>query len=205
MTVAYANNGKGLRYLCARLALDYAEPRCQTLCGPPLEELVAELVLAALAPAALELSLSAAADLESERQALHHHWQQRLERAEYEAQRAARQYQAVEPEHRLVTRTLEQQWEAALREQQRLQEESARFRVSTPLPLSTEERERIRSLAADIPALWHALTTTPMERQAIVRQLVEQVVETVEGQTEKVDVHIRWAGGHQTHARVTCA
>ena len=75
--------------------------------GPP--------VLRALEPAALELSLKAVEDIDRERERLHRHWEQQLERARYEAERAERQYQAVEPENRLVARTLERRWEEALR------------------------------------------------------------------------------------------
>ena len=70
-------------------------------------------VLLALEPAALEISLKAIEDVQRERQRLNRHWEQRLERASYDVQRAERQYQAVEPENRLVARSLEQQWEAA--------------------------------------------------------------------------------------------
>jgi hypothetical protein len=139
--------------------------------------------------------LAAAADLEQERQRLHQHWRQQLERARYQTERAARQYQAVEPENRLVARQLERQWEQALQEQQRLEEEYARFARTQPKELSTEEQEQIRSLARDVPGLWQAPTTTPGERQRIVRLLIEQVDVTVRGASDRVAVAIRWVGG----------
>ena len=95
-------------------ALDYAEPRCQSLAGGALDELVAGQVLSALEPAALELSLRAVADAERERGRSAHQWEQRLERARHDAERAARQYHAAEPENRLVARELERRWEQAL-------------------------------------------------------------------------------------------
>src|SRR5438132_9418687 len=101
-----------------------------TCCGlgaAALDDLVGQQVLRALEPAALELSLQAMQQVQQERQRLHSHWQQRLERARYEAQRAERQYQAVEPENRLVARTLEQRWEESLRTQRALQEQYERF------------------------------------------------------------------------------
>jgi hypothetical protein len=161
--------------------------------------LVAAQVLAALEPAALELSLAAADDLEQERARLHRHWQQQVERARYQAERAQRQYDAAEPENRLVVRELERRWEEALQEQQRLEEEYARFRRHQPAGLSACEREQIRALARDLPALWQALTTTPADRQRIVRLLIAEVVVTVRGQSEGVDVIIHWAGGCTTH------
>jgi len=112
MMAMYTNNGTGLRYVCSRAAAAYGAPLCQSCVGRPLDTLVARLVLQALEPAALELSLQVAADVEVERQRLQQQWHQRLERVRYDAERACRQYNAVEPENRLVARTLERQWEA---------------------------------------------------------------------------------------------
>ena len=125
-----------------------------------IDRLIEALVLRAVEPAALELSLRAAERVEQDRERLHRHWRQRLERAEYEADRARRQYDAVDPENRLVARELERQWEQKLAEQQRLEEDYARFRHEQPRHLTAADRERIRALAADLPALWQAATTT---------------------------------------------
>ena len=156
MMVAYSGRASRLRYSCSRAMVEYAEPLCQGLAGRVLDDLVAAQVLAVLQPAALELSLAAADDIEQERARLHQNWQQQVERAHYQAERAQRQYDAVEPENRLVVRELERRWEAALKEQRRLEEEYARFRRNQPEGLSASEREQIRSLARDMPALWQA-------------------------------------------------
>jgi len=203
MAAVYHNNGQGLRYECNRMAIDYGEARCQSLVGSVLDEFVAAQVLRALEPAALEISLKVAEDVETERAQLHQHWQQRCERAHYEVERAARQYQAVEPEHRLVARTLERQWEQALAAEAALQADYERFLAAQPATLSAEERAAIRRLAEDIPALWRASTTTAADRQAIVRQLVERVIVTVQGESEQVEVQIHWRGGHGTEAVLT--
>jgi DNA invertase Pin-like site-specific DNA recombinase len=199
MLVGYTNAGSGLRYSCVRGRVDYGEPLCQSLSGQRLDALVSAQVLSVLQPAALELHLAAAADVAQERQRLHQHWQQQLERARYEAERAARQYQAVEPENRLVARALERRWEEALAEQGRLTEEYQRFCRGQPATLSAAEQEQIRSLARDIPQLWHADTTTPAERQRLVRFLIEQIEVSVQGETDQVEVAIRWAGGFVSH------
>lgn len=201
MATQYNNSGHGLRYVCSREAVDYGGTLCQSLAGTPLDALIRDLVFVALEPAALEISLQVAADLEAERARHEAHWQQRLQRARYEAERAERQYQAVEPENRLVARTLEQRWEAALTAEAQLIGEHARFLATEPTPLSGEERARIRTLAADIPALWQAESTTDAERQAIVRQLIERVIVTVIDDSEQVAVEVQWIGGHRTRTR----
>ena len=195
LMVAYSGRANRLRYSCARATIEYAGPLCQGLAGTPLDELVARQVLAALQPAALELSLAAADDLQQERARLHRVRQQELERGRYEAERARRQYDACEPENRLVARELERRWEEALKEQRRLEEEHARFCRSQPEGVSAAEREQIRSLALDLPALWQASETTAADRQRIVRLLVEEVFVAVQGDSERVDVTIRWTGG----------
>ena len=53
----------------------------------------------------------------------------------------------------------------------------------------------IRALAADLPAVWSAPTTTPADRQRIARLLLERVVVTVDKASERVDVALHWVGG----------
>jgi len=156
---------------------------------------VAAQVLAAAEPAALEASLAAVAEVERERAELTRHWQLRLERARQEGERAARQYHACEPENRLVARTLEHRWEEALRQQQQLEEEFARWQRSAPSRLSAADRDAVRALAADLPAVWEADTTTPADRQRIARLLLERVAVTVDKGSERVDVQLHWVGG----------
>jgi DNA invertase Pin-like site-specific DNA recombinase len=195
LSVQYTNAGTGLRYSCLRDAIEYGGTPCQSLSGQRLDAFVSQQVLTVLQPAALELHLAAAADVERERQRLHRHWQQQLERARYQTDRAARHYHAVEPENRLVGRELERRWEEALREQRRLEEEYDRFARDQPATLSAAEREQIRSLAQAIPALWQAATTTPADRQRLVRFLIERIELMVRGETDQVEVTIYWTGG----------
>lgn len=195
MMVRYAGSPPRVSYVCSRRQIEYAEPFCQNLAGKVLDELITRQVLRVLEPAALELSLQAAENSQQERQRLHQHWQQRLERACYQSDRAARQYHAVEPENRLVARQLERLWEESLRDQRELEEAYHRFLQEQPPKLGTAEREAIRALASDIPALWNAASTTAADRKALVRHLVERVVVAVQGDSELVDVSVHWAGG----------
>jgi len=178
-----------------RHKVDYGEPVCQSLAGNKLDALVSEQLLAVLKPTALELSLKAADDIDQERARLHCHWRQKMERVHFDAERAARQYHAVEPENRLVARELESRWEEALVKQRQAEEEYARFEHEQPSRLSEEEKQSIRDLSRDIPALWNAETTISKERQVILRHLVDRVSVDVQGETEVVDITIHWAGG----------
>jgi hypothetical protein len=206
MTVRYQYGPGGMLrpvYVCSRDNSDYAAGQCQQLAGSCVDVHVTDLLLAAMAPAALEVSLAAAGQVEGQRTQVDRIWRQRLERAELAADRARRQYQLAEPENRLVVRQLEKDWEAALAERQRLGEEYDRFTAVRPRTLTAAEREQIRALAADLPAVWTAPTTSDADRKQLIRHLVEQVRVTVLGSSEKVDVEIIWAGGHRTAAQTT--
>ena len=206
MTVRY-QRGRGGKlhpvYVCSRDKSDYAAAQCQQLAGPCVDAHVTGLLLAAMAPAALEVSLAAAGNVEAQREQVDRIWRQRLERADFAADRARRQYQLAEPENRLVVRQLERDWEAALAERQRLGEEYDRFTAARPRTLTAAEREQIRALAADLPAVWDAPTTTDADRKQLIRHLVEQVRVTVAGTSEKVGVEVIWAGGHRNAAQIT--
>jgi hypothetical protein len=160
--------------------------------------LVVQELLRALEPAALELSLRAIENVEQERKRLHDQWRQKLERVQYEVNRAERQYHAVEPENRLVARTLEARWEEALKKQRELEEEHHRFLAKLPATLSATDRERVQALSRNVPSLWNAVSTTATDRKQIVRCLVERVVVTTDRVTEFADVTIVWKGGFTT-------
>jgi hypothetical protein len=177
--------------------------QCQQLAGSCLDGHVTGLLLDALAPAALEVSLAAAGQVEARRAQVDRIWRQRLERAEFAADRARRQYQLAEPENRLVARQLEKDWETALAELERLGEEHDRFAATRPRILTPAEREQIRALAADIPAIWHAPATTSADRKQLIRHLAGQVRVEVLGTSEQVDVEVTWAGGHTTTAQIS--
>jgi DNA invertase Pin-like site-specific DNA recombinase len=196
LVVRYGGPKPCVAYTCTRGSADYAEPLCQGLSNAgTLEELVAGQLLAAVQPAALEASLAAVAGVKQQRAELARQWQLRRERAAIEVDRAARQYQACEPENRLVARELERRWEEALRQERQLDDEYDRFLRAAPAELRDTALSSIRALAADLPAVWAAATTTPADRQRIARLLLERVVVTVDKASERVEVTLHWVGG----------
>jgi DNA invertase Pin-like site-specific DNA recombinase len=196
---------KSLRYVCQRRALDYAAPPCQSLAGAPLEQLVRDQVLEVVTPAGLELSRRAAQECQRQRAALDDQWRLRLERAALEAHRAFRQYNAVEPENRLVARTLERTWEEALLAQRSLEEEYHRFQQTQPAPLSPAERAQIEALAGDLPALWQAPTTSVVKKRQVVQLLLQRVVVWAPASSQEVRVQLHWTGGTVTEHQLSRA
>jgi DNA invertase Pin-like site-specific DNA recombinase len=201
MTVSYhdASARSAYGYTCAFYQVNYGTGgRCQHIAGAALDDYVAGQVLDAVGPAALEVSMAAAAQAEEERAMLDKLWRQRLERARYAADRARRQYQLAEPENRLVARQLEADWEAALAGTARLEADYQRFTEEQPAALTAAEQAAIQALARDLPAVWDAPSTTQADRKELLRILIEDITVAVAGDSELVDVTITWAGGHQT-------
>ena len=195
MFTTYTENGREARYVCHQMATTFGAPRCQSISAHCVDELVGAAMLNALTPSAIAVSLQVAEDIELERRRLHGQWKQRLERAAYETALARRRYESVDPTNRLVARTLERDWEAALAGEQTLGEEYQRAVAREPERLSEAEQRAVQRLADDIPALWHASSTTAQDRQAIARLMLERVVILVHGTTERADIACHWAGG----------
>jgi DNA invertase Pin-like site-specific DNA recombinase len=189
----------GPAYVCSYEKTNYGTgTTCQHISAPALDRYLTEQVLAAITPAALQVSLHAAAQAEADRAQLDLLWRQRCERARYDVERARRQYQLAEPENRLVVRQLERDWETALADADRLDRDYQRFRDTHPVTLSTADRDAITALANDLPTLWAAETTTDADRKELLRTLIEKITVAVVGDSEQVDVTIVWAGGHET-------
>ena len=201
MTVRYGNTGT-MRLVCWGEARDYGGDRCQSFAGRVLEPLVSRLVLEALSPAALELSRSVAANAERDRREQHRSWERRLERAGQEVDRIFRQYDAVEPENRMVARSIEARYEAALAERHRLDEDHRRFRASVPERLSESDWERIRSATGDIAQLWSGGGIDDSVRATVLSLMIERIVATQDGTSERIAVGVHWHGGQVTAHRM---
>ena len=204
MGVSYGRGDPHRRYECRRAQADYAEPVCQSFLAREIDRVVAAAFLEAVRPAGLEATIAALHGLEDERRSIDRQWQLRLERARYEARLAQRQYDAVDPDNRLVARELERRWEAALSEVERVEQDYGLPRRSELLPLTGAEAEEVRREAADLPALWHADTTTPVDRKRLLRLAVAEVTVTVHAATRTADIILLWSGGARTEHGASC-
>jgi DNA invertase Pin-like site-specific DNA recombinase len=201
MTTAYKAD-KRPSYYCDQYWRSALDEPCGRISAATLDDLVTREVLRALEPAALELSLRAIENVEQERRRLHDQWRQTLERVRQEVARAERHYHAVEPENRLVARTLEARWEDALKKQRQVEEDYHRFQAKLPATLSGADRQRIQSLSDSVATLWHASGTSALDRKQIVRCVVERVIVVADKATELNDVTIVWLGGITTQHHI---
>jgi hypothetical protein len=164
-----------------------------------IDQQVVEVFLGAVNPSELELSLAVVAEVERQADQVSQQWKLRLERARYEAARAERQYQAVEPENRVVARTLETRWNQKLQELLHVERELEQARSAHKLDLSEEDKRAIRALTGDLPKVFHAPTTTAAERKQLLRLLIADVVLTpVESPQRATQIRILWKTGAVT-------
>lgn len=188
------HHAEGAAYECSRRR--DGEKTCWSTMARRIDEKVVEVFLSAVIPAELELSLAVVAEVERQAAEVEKQWRLRLERARYEAARAERQYQAVEPENRVVARTLETRWNQKLQELLAVEREMEQAKRAQKLELSDEDRSAIRSLAGDLPNVFHAPTTTAAERKQLLRLLIADVVLTpLESPQRQTQIRILWKTG----------
>nr|MBN1229156.1 recombinase family protein [Anaerolineae bacterium] len=190
MTVRYQEDKTRPIYYCEAQHRRYNHPMCQAIRGQRIDARVSEILLAALQPVAIEQALTALNSVAADRSQAERHRQLQLERVQYEADLARRRYMAVEPENRLVARTLEHDWNQKLQQLEVLQRAQNRRPTPGDLPLTDQERQQVLALVQDVPALWHAPTTTPAERKQMLRFLIRDV--TLLGLETTIQIGIVW-------------
>jgi Recombinase zinc beta ribbon domain len=206
MMVGYGGpQGNTPRYLCGMARREHGPGHgCQDLGGKRLDARVLEEVFAVLEPASLAATAKALAEVDSGHRSRLKAFELTVERARYQAERARRQYDAVEPENRLVARSLERSLEEALSELRRAEGELASQRARRPSRLSEDEAAWLQSAGADLRAVFNAPSTTWRQRKQLLRALVAEVVVTVdpggraEQRSRQAAVDVVWEGGART-------
>ena len=191
MQVVYSGrDSQHITYICSHRHRRYAEPTCQRVPGQPVDNLITQVVLAALTPAQLDLSLAISQELERQQAELHRQGQLKLEAARYAVQLAQRRYEQVDPDNRLVARTLERQWEAALGQVELIEAEFAGQQSCCPLSLDANQRQQLTNLVQDLPQVWYADATSWTERKELLQLLIADV--TLTRQETDILIQIRW-------------
>jgi hypothetical protein len=185
-------------YVCNEAQQQYGDPKCQEVRGMGLDAEVERLLLEALQPDQIALALAALDELEQEYAVLSHQRELHLERLRYEAERTRRQYDVVEPENRLVARTLENRWEQALRALEQAEQEHQAWLRQQQLTLTADEQQQILALGQELPAVWHAASTQAEDRKHILRLVIREVIVDQKRIQGKVHFRILWQTGAVT-------
>lgn len=188
-------NGDYPVYMCVADHSSTGQPRCQEVRALPVDAAVERLILTALAPDQIALALAALGEIEDETRLLERQWSLKRERARYDAERARRQYDAVEPENRLVARSLERVWEDKLRRAEQIEQEYDVWRREQSISIADTDRQQILALGEDLPALWHAATTTAADRKQIVRLVIKEVALDQKRRRGFVWIRVIWQTG----------
>jgi DNA invertase Pin-like site-specific DNA recombinase len=191
--------GRVYQYRCVLARNQRGGKDCQTIGSKRIDQSVVEAFLEATQPAALDAARLANEEAKRQREALHDSWKYQIEKAEYESERAARQYHAVEPENRLVARQLEQRWNDRLKELEQVRVQAQEALRGQPL-LSEEELAKVRILSADLEEVWEATTTENRDRKRLLQCLIEEV--QLRTEQKHYQVRIVWKGGVVTDRKV---
>ena len=162
-------------YVCVADSSAEGRPRCQEVRALAVDAEVERLILTALTPDRIVLAIAALGEIEEETRTMERQWSLKRERARYDAERARRQYDAVEPENRLVARSLERVWEERLRRVDRVEQEYDAWRREQSVSISDNDRAEILALGEELPRLWRAATTRSTDRKQIVRLVIKDV------------------------------
>ena len=196
--------GNSPRYLCGRAQQLYAsEHNCQSIGGGRLEKTVLDQLFTVLAPAALSASAAALAEADSHYRTRLVVFEKNVERARYEADRARRQYDHVEPENRLVARGLETALEAKLAAVRAAENDWATQQARRPVALTAAETAWITTAGADVRAVFDASTTTTIERKQLIRAVIAEVVVSIDQEQRTAHLRIIWQGGADTEVAMT--
>ena len=189
------------RYVCRGLVRTTEAPSdCNSVRSPATDDAVVEAFMAAIQPAELDALEAILQEQRQERQRLERQWREQLRRVQYEAQLAQRQYDAVDPENRLVAAELERRWEAKLLQMRQTEEEYHHFQ-QTPLPdgVPAELREQFRQVSQSLPGLWSQFDNA--QKKQLLRSLISHVI-VRRPRKDKIRLRIVWISGCYTDKTV---
>jgi len=183
------------RYVCVGKHMS-GQQICWSVSGETTDAAVESLFLETMTPSEIDLSIAVEQEAHGQATSLAGQWQARLEQARYEARRAERRYKAVDAENRVVARTLEREWEARLADLDEVERQYREARQTRRVELNAADREALRAIARDLPAVWRSNSTTPADRKAMLRLVIEAItLEPIDLPRRMTRVRVQWRSG----------
>jgi hypothetical protein len=202
LTVRYTGNGHDvLRYSCIRGWLDNGEPRCIAFGGITVDEAIGREVFRVVQPAAIEASVLAHQERARQRDDVVEALERDREAARYAVDRARRQYDAADPENRLVTAELERRWNLALQHLQAIEGRIEQHSATIDQAPATSG-EDLHQLANQLESIWTDPATSARLKKRIVRTLIEEVVVDIDSSQAELILTLHWKGGVHTELRL---
>ena len=189
------------RYECVGAFNQLAAARCITFGGMRVDRALAKEVLDRLQPLGVEAALAAIEARGQRRSEKKDHLELALQQARYEAARAQRQYDATDPENRLVAGELERRWNERLVAVRDLELEIDRLDADEAPALTVADREKLMVLGRDLLRAWESPGTTPETRKKIIRTVISEIIVDIVGDNLELIVHSE--GGDHTRLIVS--
>jgi DNA invertase Pin-like site-specific DNA recombinase len=196
-----ASEKRSSAYLCQSGCAD-GDKLCQSMTSRPVDAAVVEAFLESVCPLSLEIGLKVVEQLEKDLADQRRQRELQLEQARYEARLAQRQYDAVDPDNRLVASELERRWNEKLERVARLEQAYNQAEQEAEWQLTPEERKTIPELAQNLPMVWKSPSTTNQERKQLLRLAIESVQLDGVSQAGQIEIQIRWRSGTMTRSRI---
>ena len=193
-------DGSHKRYYCSRNSDGKVEKACISFGGARIDRLVTARLFEVLSSIGLEASIKAIKKVNNKSKAVRRQRELEIEQARYETLRVKRQYNAVDPDNRLVAATLEKDWNDALMKEKELENEISVLTEIAP-PLSIEEENEIRELSQDLPRVWNHPCSSPDLKKRIIRTVIKEIIVYVKDENIKLVIH--WNGGEHTELEVS--
>ncbi|UCU92377.1 recombinase family protein [Hydrogenophaga taeniospiralis] len=196
--VAYSGaDGDIARYHCKGAAANHGSPQgCISFGSLRVDEAVSREVLSVLRPVGVQAALHAIEQRAGDDDAKRRQLELALEQARFEAARAQRQFDVVDPGNRLVAAELERRWNERLAEISRREAEIEALQALTKPPLSPGQRADLIAMGADLPQAWsHPAAGNEVRKRilrCVIREIVARIVET------SIELVIHWQGGDHT-------
>jgi len=203
LSVKYSgHNGKSVRYICrGGFATTGQTDKCFSTSARKLEQAIVEEVLKTIQPAAITAAIAAEKKLACECSERQKRIELALEQARYEAERRERQFNATEPENRLVMRKIEALWNQALAKVENLKQQLQKEKQNQK-PFDDADLQQLYSLADDLAQLWNLSSTDERTKKRIIRTLIEGIIAEAEDNGEYNCFTIHWAGGVHSEIRL---
>jgi DNA invertase Pin-like site-specific DNA recombinase len=194
MTVRYRHARGALFpiYMCQRDGIQHGHALCQHISGTSIDDAMGAVVIDAVSPLALEVTLGVQQELQARLEHADGLRRQAVARAQYDVDLARQRFMRVDPNNRLVADSLEADWNEKLRQLNEAQDRYRQQHAADAAALTDEQRQRILALAQDVPRLWRDPATPARERKRMLRLIIEDVT-LLKGQD--LVMHIRFRGG----------
>jgi len=199
LKVVYSGHYHKPRYWCRIGRTTQGAEPCIAFGARRPDLAIGEEILLVVQPYAVEAALMAASDATSQRKEHRQALELERQQAEYNVKLAARRYEQVDPDNRLVAAELETRWNAAIAQ---LRECETKLTVEAKSEAPHVDREALLALSNDLAAVWKSSSADMRIKQRLVRALIEEIVVDVDDAQREVVLVIHWRGGQHSELRV---